>query len=369
MADYISKIKLPGDEKTYTLKDEEARSLISSLGSPMHFVGVATAKITDGGTEDPTIKGYEFNEGEGAKDGDVVVYNNAEFVWTGEAWGEFGDLGSLGRLAYADTASVSYTPAGTVSVDVTATGTISEVSIVPTGTVTSTFTGTNSTFTGKGTVSGEVTSTFSGNAGTVNVTGTPAGTIKSTAAESTGNYTPTGTVAVTAGTTNYVQTVAAPTAESTFIGSSTTTTATTTANVFGASVAEETLTLTSSNGAVTVNAFTPMGTVETTVAAPSVTTGKPTVTAAFTGKAVNLTFTGSSLQSTGSFTPQGTVSSALGEETEVEISVTGKPTGTVASTFKGTAGTATPTFTGTKVTATGTFKGTPTTIKVSPNNQ
>jgi len=49
-----------------------ANNLRTSLGlaNAMHFIGKATATITDGGTEDPIISGYNFNN---AVAGDVVI--------------------------------------------------------------------------------------------------------------------------------------------------------------------------------------------------------------------------------------------------------------------------------------------------------
>lgn len=70
-------------------------SAISGLTGAMHFIGVATVEITDGGTENPTINNYNFGtNGANATKGDVVLYNNKEFVWTGSAWEELGAEGS-----------------------------------------------------------------------------------------------------------------------------------------------------------------------------------------------------------------------------------------------------------------------------------
>jgi len=45
----ISKITLPSGN-TYDIKDATARELISSLGSPTHYIGVTTTEISDGST-------------------------------------------------------------------------------------------------------------------------------------------------------------------------------------------------------------------------------------------------------------------------------------------------------------------------------
>lgn len=66
---------------------------LSGLTGAMHFRGVATIAITDGGTENPTIQNYTFN-GNGDNAGDVVLWNQQEYVWTGTAWELLGDEGS-----------------------------------------------------------------------------------------------------------------------------------------------------------------------------------------------------------------------------------------------------------------------------------
>lgn len=110
MAD-ISKITL-ADGSEYNLKDATARSLIDGLSSATKFLGVTTTVLTDGAATNPiTIN----NESVTAASGDIVSYGSAEFIFNGTAWQEFGDLSALGTLAYKDSASGTYTPAGTVS--------------------------------------------------------------------------------------------------------------------------------------------------------------------------------------------------------------------------------------------------------------
>jgi len=46
---------------------------------------------------------------------DAVFYIESEYVFDGDVWHEYGDFVGLGAMAKADTASGSYTPAGTVS--------------------------------------------------------------------------------------------------------------------------------------------------------------------------------------------------------------------------------------------------------------
>ena len=75
---------------------------LSGLTGAMHFRGVSTVAITDGGTQNPTIDGYTFN-GNGDNSGDVVLWNQQEYVWTGTAWELLGDEGSYALKSSTDT--------------------------------------------------------------------------------------------------------------------------------------------------------------------------------------------------------------------------------------------------------------------------
>lgn len=100
----------------------------------------------------------------------LVIYGSKQFIWGPSdtpKWNELGDLSLLGDLAYANTASASYTPAGSVtgaqftgsqsSVTITATDNVSG-NYQPKGTVSiSGIEGANTTFTGSFTPSGEIT--------------------------------------------------------------------------------------------------------------------------------------------------------------------------------------------------------------------
>lgn len=116
MAD-ISEITLPSGV-TYDIKDATARSEISILkGSgtgAMHYAGVTTTKLENGSSTSP----IKINEADYTpSNGDVVIYGQLEFVWStsDKKWHEFGSTGSLKGLAFKDSASASYTPAGSVS--------------------------------------------------------------------------------------------------------------------------------------------------------------------------------------------------------------------------------------------------------------
>ena len=67
-------------------------SAISGLGGAMHFVGISTTAITEGGNEDPTVGGNTITS---KAAGDVVVYDHKEFVYLStNKWELLGDEGS-----------------------------------------------------------------------------------------------------------------------------------------------------------------------------------------------------------------------------------------------------------------------------------
>lgn len=114
MAD-ISKITLPSGT-TYNLKDEKARNDIqtiqSGLAGGVKLIGTTTTPLTDGATTNPiTINDNSVT----AVAGNLVRYNQGEYLFDGTSWAFMGDLSSLGDLAYKDSASGSFTPAGTIS--------------------------------------------------------------------------------------------------------------------------------------------------------------------------------------------------------------------------------------------------------------
>ena len=113
---YISKITLPSGN-TYTIKDAWARERIESLTSgALTYIGITTTQLEDGSTTHPITIGGESKE---PTNGNVVVVNvpggvSKEFVWTETTpgdistgmWLEFGDLSTLGQLAYQNVVSI-----------------------------------------------------------------------------------------------------------------------------------------------------------------------------------------------------------------------------------------------------------------------
>lgn len=106
----------------FTLVDAGARQMISDLGNALYWIGVTTTALTDGDTTNPiTVGGQSVT----ARTGGTVQYDGDEFVFNGTAWQLLGRA-DFGALAFVNTASGSYTPAGTISGI--------EVSITPTTT-------------------------------------------------------------------------------------------------------------------------------------------------------------------------------------------------------------------------------------------
>lgn len=106
----ISKITLPSGV-TYDIKDATARA---SIAGGTSFLGVTTTALTDGAsTSTIVIDGDNVS----AVNGGIAIYQNAEFIYadSDNKWHEIGDTSNLGDLALKDSATGSYTPAGSVS--------------------------------------------------------------------------------------------------------------------------------------------------------------------------------------------------------------------------------------------------------------
>lgn len=113
----IKQITLPSGT-TYNIKDATARSDIQEIrnliSGGVHYIGTTTTALTDGATTNPIVIG---GKNVTAKSGDLAIYGAKEFIFSDSdsKWHEFGDMGSLKALAFKDSASGSYTPAGSVS--------------------------------------------------------------------------------------------------------------------------------------------------------------------------------------------------------------------------------------------------------------
>lgn len=299
MAD-ISKITLPSGT-TYDIKDQGARDLIDALESYSSYLGVTTTALTDGATTNPiTIGGQSIT----AKAGSIVNYGSKEFIFNGTAWQEFGDLSALGALAYKDSASGSFTPAGTVSKP-TFTGSSSNVTITATD-------NTSGNYQPKGTVSKP---TFTGSATT-----------------STGKFTPEGSVSAptisvsSAGSTTSIHNPTKVTVAKTLATAAPGATAPSNAITYYA-VANETLSLyqigyTTGDSITTTDVTVKTGDASYNASAPT-----------FTGTEGNVSVSG---------TPSGSVSQPTFTGTKTQLAGTTTAAGSVSQpTFSGTAGTVT----------------------------
>lgn len=89
------------------------RGVGSGGSSGVHILGATTTPLTDGATTNPiTVHGEPVT----AKNGDIAIYQQQEFIFDGTYWNAFGDMSGLGDLAYKNSASGSFTPAGSVAV-------------------------------------------------------------------------------------------------------------------------------------------------------------------------------------------------------------------------------------------------------------
>ena len=329
------------DGQVYYVKDAQARSDISAIQSAISggvsFVGETTTALTDGSTVSSiVINGNTVS----AVKGYLVVSGSSEYVYDGVKWIEMGDLSALGDLAWKDTASASYTPAGTVS-QPTFSGNESVVTISASANV-------NGNYQPAGTVSQP---TFTGNSTESTGNFTPAGSVTVTT-KTTSNK--TATVGTAAGTATYTPAgdVSAPTI--TIVTAGTTTTVNSIENV--GTLPSLTTEVVNENLIFTWSA----GTLPTKGENTTVKTGDATYSASqpsFTGTGVRLVTGNIEVPSTFDASFSGTAGA---------VSVTGTPSGTVSQ----------PSFTGTKTqlsgttTASGTvsqptFSGTKATIEVS----
>lgn len=316
----ISKIRV-SDGNIYEIADKWARDQITAItgGSAVVFKGVSTTALTDGGNENPTVGGSVVTS---KTTGDLYFVGNDEYIYgADQKWHWLGNqLGQLGDLAYKNSATATYTPAGTVS-QPTFSGAASTVSM---------------NYTPAGTVSKP---TFSGTASTVNISYTPGGTVSQptfsgTATTVSINYTPAGTVSkpnitVTNGTKsiNYV----------TGVGSVPT---------WSSAVEDETLMFTFTQGSTpstaSINATTSV--TASLDSAPTFSGTQSTLKGGVTpaGTVTQPTFSGTAATLKGGYTPAGTVSQPTFSGNAATLSGSITPTGTVSQpSFSGTPSTIT----------------------------
>ena len=241
----ISQMNIGGQD--YYIKDAAAREEIEKISSYTKFLGVTTTVLTDGKTGADIVVNEETVT---AKTGDIAIYGSKEFIFNGTAWNEFGDLDAitdvLGDLAYNNTASGDFTPAGSIVVD----------------------------------------GSFVGSEATISVSGSTTGEIVIVTQSSRGNYQPEGTVDVGLSTTPL--SVVNSATQGTLPEFS--------ASLLTASVSGEVLTFNLvANGfsAGTLPTFTTSNVISSVTTDPS-----------FVGHQVDITFSAASITLTGSYTPE-----------------------------------------------------------------
>ena len=203
--------KVSYGESLYYIADKEARAKIDALGVPTHYLGETTTAISDGSTtRQITINGNSVT----AESGDIVVYGNAEFIWTGSSWAELGDTSGLGLLAYKD---AGYVPSETIS-GVKATGSMTgTISVALSYTKTAIADKQYEDYTPQGTVSVTLSNTKTSLSDFTYSSYTPEGNITISTTQSQENisdkqyasYTPAGTVSVVLSHTDTAATISA----------------------------------------------------------------------------------------------------------------------------------------------------------------
>lgn len=329
----ISRITLPSGT-TYDIKDTTARAMAeagvtftvcTNAANTPKDVTWKSGQTTITGTlvASSSTKGTFYlvpMETEGNRDvfaEYVTVQNNSTYSWEKIGTTDI-DLSDLGDLAYKDSASGNYTPSGTVSKP--------------------TFTGTVMTSTGSFVPDGTVSKpTFTGTAGNVSVSGTPAGSIS--VGTGSANYTPAGSVAAPTITVTPSSSTGYVASSATGGGSRTAgTAASCTLPTLSTTVSDETLTIAWTAGSFTPN--TPTQVTMPSFTSKTIVSGISSATAsapAFTGTGVNLKFEGTTMSSSGTFTPAGNVSQPTFTGTSGSVSVSGTPEGNVSQpTFTGT---------------------------------
>lgn len=175
MAKYtISQFTMPSGD-ILELKDKVAREAVAG---GTFFKGVTTTALTDGATTTTITVGEQSVT---VANGDIAVYGNKEFIYASadSKWHELGDVSMLGALAVKDSASGSYTPAGSVeasfsgtSISYTPAGSVSKpnVTVTPTNATIAEFASAGSVTAGSAASATMPTLTFTPDGSTENLT-------------------------------------------------------------------------------------------------------------------------------------------------------------------------------------------------------
>lgn len=208
---YVSKLTIPvagGGTADYFIRDEQSRAkiqdILNSISSGVVFIGKTNTPLTDGSaTATITLKengDYTKQVTLTAEDvGSLVTVDktaytpalkqDAEYIWDGAQWIEFGSSGELGDFAFVDTGDVTVTDlvdttgTHTAAISTTSTGATYDDTKAPTVVL------------ADGTVSGSVGTALTGTATYNEATGV---SVDAPSGSTTANYTPAGDVTVTA---------------------------------------------------------------------------------------------------------------------------------------------------------------------------
>lgn len=126
--DAIIQLKRDPEDKLEAATKQYVDNAFSGLTGAMHFLGISSTVITDGGREHPKIDGSEIDTGE-LKAGDVVLYspnkdgNYLEFVWAVDStgtgkWVQLGDETSYAHKDIKVTAGEGVSGGGTLASDI-----------------------------------------------------------------------------------------------------------------------------------------------------------------------------------------------------------------------------------------------------------
>ena len=208
---YVSKLTIPvagGGTADYFIRDEQSRAkiqdILNSISSGVVFIGKTNTPLTDGSTTATiTLKeGGTYSKQVTLTSDDVgslvtvdktaytpALPQDAEYVWDGAQWIEFGSSGELGAFAFVDTGDVTVsdlvdtTGTHTAAISTTSTGATYDDTKAPTVAL------------ADGTVSGSVGTALTGTATYNEATGV---SVDAPSGSTTANYTPAGDVTVTA---------------------------------------------------------------------------------------------------------------------------------------------------------------------------
>ena len=83
-------VTLPGDPTSnlHAATKQYVDNKTAGLSSAMHFIGITSTELTNGATTSPLVpkSNGSLTKTTGFASGDVVIYSQYEFVWTGSAW-------------------------------------------------------------------------------------------------------------------------------------------------------------------------------------------------------------------------------------------------------------------------------------------